>query len=144
MGKAETVRSGKDIALLAIGNMVSHALEAADILSKEGIEAEVVNMRFIKPLDEGLLKSLARRIATIMTIEDNVLQGGFGAGVLEAFSRLGVPNVSVKVHGLPDEFVEHGSSDELYKIVKLDADGIAGIAKEHERTARRNSAFQVT
>ncbi|RPI00222.1 MAG: 1-deoxy-D-xylulose-5-phosphate synthase, partial [Ignavibacteriae bacterium] len=76
IGKAETVRTGNDIALLAIGNMVPHALQAAEELSREGIEAEVVNMRFVKPLDEELLVSLSRRFQTMMTIEDNVVQGG--------------------------------------------------------------------
>jgi 1-deoxy-D-xylulose-5-phosphate synthase len=144
IGKAETVRSGKDIALLAIGNMVPNALEAADLLSNEGVEAEVVNMRFAKPIDEELLKSLAQRINTFVTIEDNVVHGGFGAGVLEAFSHCGISDVSVKVHGLPDEFIEHGSPSELHQMVKLDADGIAEVAKEHLKITRGNSALHTT
>ena len=87
-------------------------------------------MRFAKPIDEELLKSLAQRINTFITIEDNVIHGGFGAGVLEALSHCGISNVSVKVHGLPDEFIEQGSPAELSRIVKLDADGIAEVAKE--------------
>ncbi|MGD1045845.1 MAG: 1-deoxy-D-xylulose-5-phosphate synthase [Bacteroidota bacterium] len=144
IGKAETVRIGKDIALLAIGNMVPNALKAADLLSSEGIEAEVVNMRFAKPIDEELLKSLAQRINTFITIEDNVIHGGFGAGVLEAFSRCGISNVSIKVHGLPDEFIEQGSPTELHRIVKLDADGIAEVAKEYLNITRENSALHTT
>ncbi len=130
IGKAETVRTGKDIALLAVGNMVQNSLLAAELLDKEGIDAEVVNMKFIKPLDEELLRSLARRIRVFITIEDNVIHGGFGSGVLEAFSRLGITDISVKLHGLPDEFIEHGSSAQLHRLVKLDAEGIAEIAKE--------------
>ena len=141
IGKAETVRSGKDIALIAIGNMVPNALEAADLLSSEGIEAEVVNMRFVKPIDEELLKSLAQRIKTFITIEDNVIYGGFGAGILEAFSHCGISNVFVKVHGIQDEFIEQGSPDELRRIVKLDADGIAEVAKEYLKITRGNSAL---
>jgi len=144
IGKAETVRTGKDIALLAIGNMVPNALKAADLLSNEGIEAEVVNMKFAKPIDEELLKSLAQRINTFITIEDNVIHGGFGAGVLEAFSHCGISNVSIKVHGLPDEFIEHGSPAELSRIVKLDADGIAEVAKEYLKITRENSALHTT
>jgi 1-deoxy-D-xylulose-5-phosphate synthase len=130
IGKAETVRAGKDIALLTVGNMVQNSLLAADLLEKEGVDAEVVNMRFIKPLDEELLRSLAKRINVFVTIEDNVVHGGFGSGILEAFSRLGVKNVSVRLHGLPDKFIEHGSLGELHRLVKLDAAGIAEIAKE--------------
>jgi 1-deoxy-D-xylulose-5-phosphate synthase len=139
IGKAETLRTGKDIALLAIGNMVPNALSAAELLKEEGIDAEVVNMRFVKPLDEKLLQSLAQRINIFVTIEDNVIHGGFGSGVLEALSRLSISNVAVKMHGLPDEFIEHGSPQELHRMVKLDAAGIAEIAKRHLKTARSNS-----
>jgi 1-deoxy-D-xylulose-5-phosphate synthase len=138
IGKAETLRNGKDIALLAIGNMVPNALSAAELLHEEGIDAEVVNMRFIKPLDEKLLQALAQRINIFMTIEDNVIHGGFGSGVLEAFSHLGISNVAVKIHGLPNEFIEHGSPVELHRMVKLDAAGIAEIAKKHLNTVRNN------
>jgi len=138
IGKAETLRTGKDIALLAIGNMVPNALSAAELLYEEGIDAEVVNMRFVKPLDEKLLQSLAQRINIFMTIEDNVIHGGFGSGVLEAFSHLGISDVAVKIHGLPDEFIEHGTPAELHRMVELDAAGIAEIAKKHFDTVRSN------
>jgi 1-deoxy-D-xylulose-5-phosphate synthase len=140
IGKAETLHTGKDVALLAIGNMVPNALTAAELLQKEGINAEVVNMRFVKPLDTVLLRSLAQRIKVFVTIEDNVVHGGFGSGVLEAISHLGISDVAVKVHGLPDEFIEHGSIAELYRIVKLDPAGIAEITKEHILTVQSNSA----
>jgi 1-deoxy-D-xylulose-5-phosphate synthase len=138
IGKAETLRTGKDIALLAIGNMVPNALLAAELLHEEGIDAEVVNMRFIKPLDEKLLQALAQRINIFMTIEDNVIHGGFGSGVLEALSRLSISNVAVKIHGLPNEFIEHGSPAELHRMVKLDAAGIAEVAKKHLDTVRNS------
>jgi 1-deoxy-D-xylulose-5-phosphate synthase len=144
IGKAETIRTGRDIALLAIGNMVPNALKAADLLGNEGIEAEVVNMRFVKPIDEELLKSLAQRINTFLTIEDNVIHAGFGSGVLEALSHCGISDVSVKVHGLPDEFIEHGSPSELHHMVKLDADGIAEVTKEYLKITRGNSAVHIT
>jgi len=130
IGKAETLRAGKDIAILAVGSMVQNSLSAAELLDKEGIDAEVVNMKFVKPLDEELLRSLAQRIHVFITVEENVVHGGFGSGVLEAFSRLGVTDISVRIHGLPDEFIEHGSPAELQRLVKLDAAGIAEIAKE--------------
>ncbi len=131
IGKAETLRIGKDIALLAIGNMVQNALEAAELLKEEGIEAEVVNLRFAKPLDKALLKQLSQRINIFMTIEDNVIHGGFGSGVLEAFSELEISTIAVKIHGLPDEFIEQGTPEELHRIVKLDPSGIAEVAKAH-------------
>jgi len=138
IGKAETLHRGKDIALLAIGNMVPNALLAAELLHEEGIDAEVVNMRFVKPIDEKLLQSLAQRINIFVTIEDNVIHGGFGSGVLEALSHLSISHVAVKMHGLPDEFIEHGSPKELHRMVKLDAVGIAEIAKKHLNTVRSN------
>jgi len=136
IGKAETVRNGKDIALLAIGSTVLNALKAAELLAGEGIEAEVVNMRFAKPIDEELLKSLAQRIKTFVTLEDDVIYGGFGAGVLEALCHCGISDVSVKLHGLPDEFIEQGSPAELIRIVRLDADGIAAVVREYLTTLR--------
>ena len=138
IGKGETLRRGKDIALLAIGNMVENALSAAELLREEGVDAEVVNMRFAKPLDEQLLQSLAQRINIFVTIEDNVIHGGFGSGVLEALSHLGISNVAVKLHGLPDEFIEHGSPKELYGMEKLDSAGIAEIAIKHFNSVHKN------
>lgn len=142
IGKAETVRSGNDVALLAIGTMVQNALEAAEILHQEGIEAEVVNMRFVKPLDEMLLKSLAQKIDAFITIEDNVIHGGFGSSTLEALSRLGINNVAVKVHGLPDEFIDQGTPGELYHILKLDGSGIASVTRDFLKTVHTQSALQ--
>jgi len=129
IGKGETLRKGKDVALLAVGAMVEQAQKAADILTARGIDAEVVNMRFVKPIDRALLSELSLRIKVMVTLEDNVVQGGFGAGVLEAFSELGVTDVHVRLHGLPDEFIEQGSPAELYRLVKLDAAGVAEITE---------------
>ncbi|MBI5464486.1 MAG: 1-deoxy-D-xylulose-5-phosphate synthase [Ignavibacteriales bacterium] len=130
IGKAETVRTGREVALLAIGNMVPHALQAAELLSAEGIEAEVVNMRFVKPLDEELLLSIGKKFSNIVTIEDNVVDGGFGSAVLEAFQRHRMNDVHFLVHGLSNDFVEHGAPHELYKLVQLDPAGIARVAKK--------------
>jgi 1-deoxy-D-xylulose-5-phosphate synthase len=130
IGKAETLRTGKNVALLAVGAMVSHAEQAAELLAASGIEAEVVNMRFAKPVDEELLKQLSARVHAFVTIEDNVIQGGMGSAILESLAQLGVTNVAVKVHGLPDEFIQHGSPSELYRLTKLDPQGIANITQE--------------
>ena len=136
IGKSETLHKGKDIALLAVGSMVSNALQSAEILAKEGIEAEVINMRFIKPIDKELLKTLADRIKVIMTVEENVLCGGFGSSVLEALSSLGISDVSVKLLGLPDNIVEHGSTSELHHLLKLDPEGIAESVKAFLKTIK--------
>jgi 1-deoxy-D-xylulose-5-phosphate synthase len=98
-------------------------------------------MRFAKPIDEELLKSLSQRIKTFVTIEDNVIHGGFGAGVLEALNHCSITDVSVKLHGLPDEFIEHGSPSELREMVRLDAHGIATVAKEYLKITHENSAL---
>jgi len=130
IGKGETVRKGRDVAILAIGNMVPNSLHAAELLAKEGIDAEVVNMRFVKPIDDALINSIASRIDSIITIEENVVYGGFGSAVLESLSRQGLANVSVRLHGLPDSFVEHGSPAELHSMLRLDGPGIAEVVKE--------------
>ncbi len=130
IGKGETLRKGKDVALLAVGAMVEQAQKAAEILMAQGIDAEVVNMRFIKPIDLPLLSELAGRIKMMVTLEDNVVHGGFGAGVLEALSEIGAADVHVHLHGLPDEFIEQGSPAELYRLLKLDAAGIAEITEK--------------
>lgn len=139
IGKGVTLRRGKDVAVLAVGNLVPHALGAAEILAAEGIEAEVVNMRFVKPIDDDLIRLLAQRIDAIVTVEDNVIQGGFGSGILESISKQGLSNIAVKLHGLPNEFVDHGTPDELYRILKLDASGIADVVRDF-LLSRRNAA----
>jgi 1-deoxy-D-xylulose-5-phosphate synthase len=141
IGKAETLRPGSDVAILSIGNMTPNAVKAAEILSKEGISSEVVNMRFVKPLDDNLLKALAGRIENIVTVEDNVIQGGFGAAVLESLQKQGITSVSVRVHGIPDKFIDHGTPEELHKLLRMDAQGIADVTKEFLLTKHGKSSF---
>ncbi|HEY6951378.1 MAG TPA: 1-deoxy-D-xylulose-5-phosphate synthase [Bacteroidota bacterium] len=142
IGKAELVRSGKDVAILAIGSVVGHSLDAAELLEREGINAEVVNMRFVKPLDLGMLESIAQRFDAVLTVEDNVIQGGFGSAVLEGFQSIGAANVVVKLHGLPDKFVDQGSPAELYKLCKIDAEGIAETTREFLRSKHGTSTLE--
>ncbi len=144
IGKGEIVRGGTDIALLAIGSMVYPSLQAAELLKERGIQAEVVNMRFVKPIDKELLADVVQRIKVILTVEDNVIHGGFGSAVLEALTELGIDSVTIRLHGLPDKFVEHGSPSELYHLLKLDAEGIAEIAEhtlqESEQSYQKREA----
>jgi len=134
VGKGETVREGKDVAILAIGNMVSQSLKAADLLAKDGIEAEVLNMRYVKPIDEALLASVCARHSRILTVEDHVVEGGFGGAVLESVQRLHRNAPRIRIHGVPPSFIEHGSPGELYAMLKLDAPGIASVVKDFFRT----------
>lgn len=122
IGKSETVREGKDVALLAFGNMVQVAEDAATILAAEGIEARVVNMRFAKPLDEALLVELAEAGTPILTIEEGTTAGGLGGAVLEFYAKQRILDVNVFPIGLPDQFIEHGSQQELRDSIGLNAE----------------------
>jgi len=134
IGKGETVREGKDTAILALGNMVSRSLKAAELLAKDGIEAEVVNMRFVKPLDETLLEEICDRHSRIITVEDHVVEGGFGSAVLEGVQKIRGHSPRIRLHGVPPSFVEHGSPAELYAMLKMDGPGIASVVKDFFRS----------
>ena len=125
IGKGELLKTGNDIALLAIGSTVQPALAAAQGLEQRNIDAAVVNARFAKPLDSTLILELASRTGRIITIEENTLYGGFGSVVLGLFESAGLTRVKVRRLGIPDEFVEHGHPSLLRAKYKLDAAGIA-------------------
>ena len=108
IGKAEVIRHGADVALFGLGNFCQVALEAADLLEKEGIRAAVVNPRWIKPLDVGTLDFFARGSKVICTLEDHAVSGGFGSAVAEHLSDARITTPLVRV-GWPDQFIEHGS-----------------------------------
>ncbi|MFC1958768.1 1-deoxy-D-xylulose-5-phosphate synthase [Chloroflexota bacterium] len=125
IGKGEIIRHGEDVAILAIGVMVTPSLEAAQELASRGIEATVVNARFAKPLDSELILDLASRTQRMVTVEENVLSGGFGSSVIDLLQESGISDVQVKSIGLPDEFVEQGAQAILRSKYGLDAKGIA-------------------
>jgi 1-deoxy-D-xylulose-5-phosphate synthase len=135
IGKAETVRNGKDVAILAIGAMVTPSLAAADLLAKSGIDAEVVNMRFVKPVDREIVAAVCAKFKKIVTVEDHVVTGGFGSAVLECIDSLNLQKPAVRLHGIPDEYVGQGTPAELYAMVRLDVQGIAGVVTEFVRPA---------
>ncbi|OGQ88592.1 MAG: 1-deoxy-D-xylulose-5-phosphate synthase [Deltaproteobacteria bacterium RIFOXYD12_FULL_56_24] len=124
LGKGELLREGEDILLLPIGNRVAAALEAATGLKKLGMEAAVINPRFIRPLDEELICEWARRTGKVITIEDNVKKGGFGSAVLELFAKKNLWGVQTKILGLPDKFMEHGTQAQLRHKGNIDAPAI--------------------
>lgn len=128
IGKGLLEADGSDVAILAVGPHVYTGLAARDVLADRGISAAVVNCRFIKPLDAELLEETASRVKLLVTIEENVLAGGFGSAVLEYFEERDIPCPPLHRIGLPDTFINHGASDilrqELGLTVKEVVDGI--------------------
>jgi len=118
VGKAEVRRRGRGIAILAFGAMVAPCARVADAL-----DATLVNMRFVKPLDEDLVLDLARSHAAFVTVEDNAIAGGAGSGVAELLASHGIAEPLLQL-GLPDGFLDHGSREELLAQAGLDAPSI--------------------
>ena len=129
IGKAEVLKTGDDVVILALGSMVYPAVEAAQRLAQKGIAATVVNARFAKPLDAPLFLELAARIGRVVTVEEHALMGGFGSAVLETFTNAGLTNVKVKRLGIPDRFIEHAKPDVQLAWCGLTAEGIAEAAE---------------
>ncbi|MHB1420908.1 MAG: 1-deoxy-D-xylulose-5-phosphate synthase [Bacillota bacterium] len=124
IGKAELLREGKDATILAVGPMVYEALQAAAKLAGYGISVDVVNARFVKPLDEEMILGLARKTGNILTVEEHLLAGGFGSAVQELLNREGIEGIKIASLGVPDEFVVHGHPDIFRREYGLKADGI--------------------
>lgn len=130
IGQGETLTSGDDILILAIGRTVSDALIAHELLGEQNISSTVVNCRFAKPLDAERIGSLASKIHRIITVEENVLYGGFGSAVLECLNDLGIRDVNLKRLGIPDTFVEHGPQPLLRTKYGIDSQAIVSAAKK--------------
>lgn len=125
IGKGEVVRKGEDVAIIAYGSMVQQAIDAAKMLEKDGIDAIVVNARFVKPLDAELILSIAEQNRLIVTVEEAYLAGGFGSAVLELLEANGLQDKIKFVRmGVPDKIVTHGDPKLLLAKFGLDADGI--------------------
>ncbi len=125
IGSAETLESGNDIAIIAIGDMVAPSLLARNILLSQGISATVVNARFVKPLDERLLTEIASKFEVIVTVENNVVAGGFGSAVMEFLHSKYIHNNRFITIGIPDIFVTHGDQNKLKELYDLCPEGIA-------------------
>lgn len=123
-GKWERIVIGEKIAIIAVGKMLQHALLAKEILKSNGINPTIINATFVKPLDNNMLESLVKEGYDIVTIEDNIINGGFGSYVLMKLYELGFRN-KFKALGFKDKFVPQGNVDLLYKENKLDPEGIA-------------------
>ncbi|MBP7926571.1 MAG: 1-deoxy-D-xylulose-5-phosphate synthase [Desulfobulbus sp.] len=123
IGRGTVLREGTDVLLLPIGNRVGPALAAAARLEVQGIDAAVINPRFLKPLDSDLIADWAARTGRVVTVEDNCVQGGFGSAVLEALNERGL-HLPVRRLGYADRFIEHGPQAVLWRAAGIDADGI--------------------
>lgn len=123
IGKGRKLRDGKDLAILSIGHVGNFAVEAGEKLEKEGIEAALYDMRFVKPLDEELLHEIFQNHKKVITIEDGCIMGGFGSAILEFMAENGY-SAKVKRLGIPDRIVEHGEQTELQAECGFDAEGI--------------------
>ncbi len=130
IGKGEVLKEGDDILILAIGESVCEALSAHKMLAEQGISATIVNCRFIKPLDADLICTLAKKIPRLITVEENVRQGGFGSAVLECLNDKGITDFSLERMGMPDIFVEHGPQDFLRTKYGIDVSAIVSTAKK--------------
>ncbi len=129
VGKHEVISKGEDTVVLAIGNMVKHAIDAKEILLKENINPTIVNIRFLKPLDEKLLYDTIKGYKNIVTIEDNIITGGFGSRINDFIIENNI-DINITNIAIPEEFVEHGSVEELYDSIGLSPNKIADKIKQ--------------
>jgi 1-deoxy-D-xylulose-5-phosphate synthase len=126
IGIWETVREGAGYAILAVGpSMLKLAEETAELMKSEGVQIRIVNARFIKPLDEEMLSSLYKEGYHLVTLEEGTALGGFGSAVLEYYAANNIHDMKVKVIGVPDYFVEHGSQKEQRQEVGLTPERVA-------------------
>ncbi|MDD5556236.1 MAG: 1-deoxy-D-xylulose-5-phosphate synthase [bacterium] len=133
IGRSAVVREGDDLAILALGPMVRTAEAAARLLEAAGMRAAVINARFVKPLDAEAVLRAARATGSLVTLEENALQGGFGSAVLECLAAAGERGVKTLCLGIPDRFAEHGSREQLLAALGLDAEGVARAVLERFR-----------
>ena len=124
IGRGELLREGRDLNLFAYGSMVSVAMQAADELGKRGVSCGVANARFAKPLDMELVRSLLSATPRLLTLEEHLEIGGFGAGVLEAVHDAGLPAEGVRIHAITDQFIEHSPQAQQRHNLKLDVEGV--------------------
>lgn len=128
IGTYEVISEGNDIAILAIGTMVKHSIEAKNILINYNINPTIINARFLKPIDEKLLHEVFKKYKTIITIEDNVINGGFGSRINKFMVDNNYKSKIVNI-GLPDKFVQHGNAEDIYEYVGLSPKSIADKIK---------------
>jgi 1-deoxy-D-xylulose-5-phosphate synthase len=138
IGRAETIREGDDVAILALGTMVLAAERAATALAAEGISATVVNARFVKPLDERLVVELAERCGALVTVEEHARAGGFGSAILELLASRGL-TTPIRLLAASDKVYEQASQARLRELAGLSTTHIADAARS-VATIRRPAA----
>jgi 1-deoxy-D-xylulose-5-phosphate synthase len=132
IGRGRRLREGRDVAVLSFGAVGNFAAEAVARAAAEGVAVGHYDLRFAKPLDEGLLREVGAKYKRVITVEDGVVAGGVGCAVEEFFAREGL-RVEVEKLGVPDEFIHHGTPAELYAQCGYDAEAIYKKIKETER-----------
>ena len=125
IGRGSVMREGRDVVIFGLGKSLTAAMEAAELLDDYGISCGVVDPIFVKPLDINLLVDAARTTGRIVTVEENVLAGGFGSAVVEGLAAAGMEDIAVHRIGMPDSFIEHGAATDQRRRLQLDAEGIA-------------------
>jgi len=142
IGKACRIKAGRDLAVLAIGRAVGIGRDIADIMGTQGIQVELINARFVKPLDTEMIIDLGQRFQRIITIEDNCLQGGFGSAVLEVLADNNI-NTDIIRMGIPDEFVEQGKVDILFDYLNLNSESIIETVLNYWPELVENSSWEL-
>ncbi|SDF76953.1 1-deoxy-D-xylulose-5-phosphate synthase [Thermoanaerobacter thermohydrosulfuricus] len=134
-GKAELISEGTEIAIFALGRMVGKVLEAKEILKASDLQPFIVNLRFVKPVDEELILDISNKVKFIVTVEDNVIAGGVGSAILELLNSNGIYKPVLRL-GFPDKFIEHGDVENLFKKYNLDAESIANTILQKYKEMR--------
>lgn len=142
LGKAEITKEGKDIAILALGKMQVEAIEAAKILDSDGISLEVINPRFVKPLDTEMIDYLTLKFNNLITVEDGQIIGGFGSAVAEYMVEKEITDCKLSVMGIPDKFIHHGTQEQLHEELGLDTLGIVKKVKELLKITENQEKFE--
>ncbi|SFJ22505.1 1-deoxy-D-xylulose-5-phosphate synthase [Halobacillus dabanensis] len=139
IGSWEVLKDGKDAVILTFGTTLDMALEASERMKKEGRSVRVINARYIKPLDDGMLHDIMKEGLPILTVEEAVLQGGFGSSILEFAEEHGYSSQWVKRMGIPDRFIEHGSVDKLWEEIGLTPDNMVHHLKHMVPTKQQRA-----
>ena len=138
LGKSEILNNGKDVTIVAIGNTVSKAIKVAKELEIDNIMAEVINTRFLKPLDKNKIATSINKTKFVVTIEDGCLIGGLGTSIKELIIERKMKNIKIKTFGYPDKFIKHGAPKELEKLYQVDAENIVSYIKYN---IRKNATY---
>lgn len=124
IGKAEIIKQGRDVAILALGSMVDYSLQAAQVLESKNIHPHIVNMRFVKPLDKDMLASIFKNFSKVVVVEENTVLGGLGSAVAEVAIQMKYKG-DLELIGIPDDFIDHGSPMDCHRLAGIDPESIA-------------------